>query len=36
MSTTTTSFVSRVPTLKGPNYLQWAPLVTGYLHTIGA
>jgi len=36
MSTTASSFVSRIPTLKGPNYLQWAPLVTGYLHTIGA
>jgi len=22
--------------LKGPNYQQWVPLVTGYLHTIGA
>jgi len=31
-----TTFVGRVPTLKGPNYLQWAPLITGYLHTIGA
>jgi len=36
MSTTTTSFVGCIPTLKGPNYLQWAPLVTGYLRTIGA
>jgi len=36
MSTTASSFVSHVPTLKGPNYLQWAPLVTSYLRTIGA
>ena len=35
-TTTTTSFIGRVPTLKGPNYLQWAPLITGYLCTIGA
>jgi len=36
MSTTASSFVGHVPTLKGPSYLQWAPLITGYLHTIGA
>jgi len=31
-----TIFIGCVPTLKGPNYLQWAPLITGYLCTIGA
>jgi len=36
MSTTASSFIGRIPTLKGPNYLQWAPLITGYLRTIGA
>ena len=37
MSNTTTSFfISCIPMLKGPNYQQWMPLVTGYLHTIGA
>ena len=30
------SFVTCVPTLKGPNYQQWAPLVISYLRTIGA
>jgi len=36
MSNTSTSFIGHVPMLKGPNYQQWAPLVTGYLCTIGA
>jgi len=31
-----TTFVAHVPTLKGPNYLQWAPLITSYLRTISA
>jgi len=30
------NFISCVPYFNGPNYQQWAPLITGYLHTIGA
>ena len=36
MSNTFISFIGRIPMLKGPNYQQWAPLVTGYLRTISA